>query len=147
MRKVKACMLLITLFVCSVCFATQHSQYTGETVIVNTPGIANTTYKVSFFEKSTDGKDVSVAGPFYTATYTDETGSHYFNYDGIAYVGVNGVVSFYTYQGSALTIVQILVNNGTITYELGTSGGSYTLPPITSNTTITIIYQVENGGY
>lgn len=84
-------------------------------------------------------------GPFYTATYKDDTGSHYFDHDGIADVGANGVVSFSTYSYSGQTVVQILVDNGRVTYVLGTSGGTYTLPPITSNTTITIIYQLGSG--
>ena len=98
-----------------------------ETVASNNPSVASTTYKVSFFERSTTGLDVSVAGPFYTATYKDDTGSHYFDHDGIADVGANGVVSFSTYSYSGQTVVQILVDNGRVTYVLGTSGGTYTL--------------------
>ena len=144
MKKTKVFMLLLSFFVCGVCFAA--SQNMEEVTDGNNPSVVSTTYKVSFFERSTTGLDVSVAGPFYDATYTDDTGSHYFDHDGIADVGANGVVSFSTYSYSGQTIVQILVDNGRVTYVLGTSGGTYTLPPITSNTTITIIYQLGSGG-
>ncbi|MFV0582273.1 MAG: hypothetical protein ACK5N4_09530 [Parabacteroides gordonii] len=144
MKKTKVIMLLLFFFVCGICFATPQNM--EETVASNNPSVASTTYKVSFFERSTTGLDVSVAGPFYTATYKDDTGSHYFDHDGIADVGANGVVSFSTYSYSGQTVVQILVDNGRVTYVLGTSGGTYTLPPITSNTTITIIYQLGSGG-
>ena len=144
MKKTKVIMLLLSFLVCGICFATPQNM--EETVAGNNPSVASASYRVSFFEKSTDGLDVSAAGPFYTATYTDDAGTHYFNHDGIANVGANGVVSFYTYQMSGQTVVQILVNNGRVTYVLGTSGGTYTLPPITSNTTITIIYQLGSGG-
>lgn len=143
MKKTKVIMLLLSFFVCGICFATP--QNIEETFAGNNPSVASASYRVSFFEKSTDGSDVSAAGPFYTATYTDDTGSHYFDHDGIVNVGANGVVSFYTYQMSGMAVVQILVNNGTVTYVLGTSGGTYELPPITSNTSITIIYQLGSG--
>lgn len=144
MKKTKVLMLLLSFFVCGVCFATPQNM--EEVTVGNNPSVASTTYKVSFIERSTTGLDVSVAGPFYTATYKDETGSHYFNHDGIADVGANGIVSFYTYQMSGQAVVQILVDNGRATYVLGTSGGTYELPPITSNTTITIIYRLGNEG-
>lgn len=144
MKKTKVLMLLLFFFVCGICFAA--SQNMEEVNDGNNPSVTSTTYKVSFIEKSTTGLDVSVAGPFYDASYKDETGSHYFNHDGIADVGANGIVSFYMYPVSGQTVVQILVNNGSVTYVLGTSEGFYTLPPITSNTTITIIYQLGSGG-
>ena len=144
MKKTKILMLLLSFFVCGVCFATPQSM--EEVTDGNNPSVASTTYKVSFFEWSTTGLDVSVAGPFYTATYTDNTGTHNFNHYGVADVEANGIVSFSTYSYSGQTIVQILVDNGHITYVLGTSGGTYTLPPITSNTTITIIYRLGNEG-
>lgn len=144
MRKSKVFMLLLAVFVCGICFAVP--QNAVEIATGNNASVASVNYRVSFLEKSTDGNNVSAAGPFYTATYKDETGSHYFDHDGVAYVGANGVVSFYTYQMSFVSVVQILVNNGAVTYVLGTSGGTYTLPPITSNTTITIIYQLGSGG-
>ncbi|KKB54024.1 hypothetical protein [Parabacteroides gordonii] len=144
MKKTKVLMLLLSFFVCGVCFATPQNM--EEVTDGNNSSVASTTYKVSFIERSTTGQDVSVAGPFYMASYKDDTGSHDFNHDGIADVGANGVVSFYTYKESSQTVVQILVDNGRVTYVLGTSGGTYTLPPITSNTTITIIYQLGSGG-
>lgn len=144
MKKTKVLILLLSFFVCGVCFAA--SQNVEEAPVGNNPSVASTTYKVSFFEISTDGRDVSVAGPFYTATYTDDTGTHYFDWHGIADVGANGIVSFYTYPGSSMEIVQIIVNNGIAGYILATSGGSFTLPPIKSDTTITIIYQLGSGG-
>lgn len=143
MKKTKVFMLLLSFFVCGVCFAIP--QKMEETTADNNPNVASTTYRVRFFEKSTTGLDVSVAGPFYMASYKDGTGSHYFNHDGIANVGANGVVSFYMYPES-MTVVQILVDNGSFTSVLDPSKDFYTLPPITSNTTITIIYQLGSGG-
>lgn len=144
MKKTKVLMLLISFFVCGVCFATPQNM--EEVTDGNNPSVASTTYKVSFFEWSTTGLDVSVAGPFYMAIYKDDTGSHYFNHDGIADVGANGIVTFTCYPYSGQSVVQILVDNGHVTYVLGTSEGTYTLPPITSNTTITIIYRLGNEG-
>lgn len=143
MKKTKIFMLLLSFFIYGICFAT--SQNVEETNTGNNLSVASTTYKVSFIERSTTGLDVSVAGPFYMASYKDETGSHSFNYDGIADVGANGVVSFYMYPES-MTVVQILVDNGSFISVLDPSKDFYTLPPIISNTTITIIYQLGSGG-
>ena len=143
MKKTKVVMLLLSFFVCGMCFAAPQNK--AEAIAGNNLSVTSTTYKVNFLEISTTGLDVSVAGPFYDATYTDDTGTHNFSHDGIADVGANGVVSFSTYSYSSQTVVQILVDNGRVTYVLGTSGGTYTLPPITSNTTITIIYQLGSG--
>lgn len=142
MKKTKVYMLLLSFLVCGICFATSHN--IEEAPIDNNLRVANTTYKVRFIERSTTGQDVSVAGPFYTASYKDDTGLHYFNHDGIADVGTNGIVSFYLYPES-MTVIQILVDNGTFTSILDPTKKYYELPPITSNTTITIIYQLGGG--
>ena len=143
MKKTKVFMLLLSFFVCGVCFAAPQNM--DEVTDGNNPSVASTTYKVSFFERSTTGLDVSVAGPFYMAFYKDDAGSHYFNHDGIADVEANGIVSFYMYPES-MTVVQILVDNGTYTSVLDPTQDYYELPPITSNTTITIIYRLRNEG-
>ena len=67
MKKTKVLMLLLSFFVCGVCFATPQNM--EEVTDGNNSSVASTTYKVSFIERSTTGQDVSVAGPFYMASY------------------------------------------------------------------------------
>lgn len=136
-------MLLIFFMACGISFAAPLNSVVLE--VPNVLSIASNTYKVNITETSTDGRDVSVAGPFYMATYTDDNGSGDFDYHGYAEVGNNGVVTLGAMDYySSITVVQIVVESKTQTYQVATCAGSYTIP-ITSDTTIKIIYRLGNG--
>lgn len=142
MKKTKVVMLLLSFFVCGMCFAA--SQETSESNEMNGLSVASAGYTVNITETSTDGRDVSVAGPFYHASYTDDNGSGDFDYYGNATVGNNGVVTLSTHDYGGMTVVQIVIISKTYTAEVGTSAGIYTIP-ITSDATIKIIYQLGSG--
>lgn len=138
MRKTKFIMLSIFLIVYGIGFAAPQNP-----VVFNALSMASNTYEVNITETSTDGKDVSVAGPFYSATYTDDNGGGRFDHYGYAKVGNNAVVTLGAMGESGTTVVQIVVESKTLTYQLATSAGVYTIP-ITSDTTIKIIYRLGN---
>ena len=125
-----------------ICFAA--SPRTASVGISDEIKVTNSIYKVNITETSTDGRDVSVAGPFYHASYTDDNGSGDFDYYGNATVGNNGVVTLSTHDDGAMTVVQVVIISKTYTAEIGTSAGIYIIP-ITSDATIKIIYQLGSG--
>lgn len=54
MKKTKVLMLLLSFFVCGVCFATPQNM--EEVTDGNNSSVASTTYKVSFIERSTTAR-------------------------------------------------------------------------------------------
>lgn len=142
MKKTRFIMLSIFLLMCGIGFAAPKNPEVAK--VPDVLSVASNTYKVKITETATDGRDVSVAGPFYMATYTDDNGGGSFDYYGNANVGNNAVVELSTSDYSGMTVVQIVIISKTLTYEVGTSAGNYTIP-ITSDATITIFYQLGSG--
>lgn len=141
MKKTKVIMLFLSFFVSGICFAA--SQETSESLEVNGLSVASAGYTVNITETATDGRDISAAGPFYYATYADDNGGGRFDHYGYANVGNNAEVMLNTYNTNGMTVVQIVIESRTHTYQVGTSAGVYKIPVI-SDATIKIIYQLGN---